>query len=385
MQRVIFHVDMDAFFAAIEQRDNPKLRGKPVIVGGLSKRGVVATASYEARMFGVGSAMPISKAKERCPHGIFVAPRMSVYGQVSKEMMQVFGHFSPLVEPLSIDEAFLDLSGTEKLFGPPQKTAKRLQEEVLKATKLTCSVGIAENKFLAKLCSEMNKPKGITNFLSYNIPEKLAPLPLNKLWGVGPKTLVKLHDLNLKTFGDIQRTDEETMVEHFGVHGQKLFHLVFGRDEREVTPGEQQKSIGSEMTLSEDIQGEKEVAKYIRRQCNEVARELRKKGLRGRGVRVKIRYSQGFITKTAQKTLEDGLQDSASIFDIAKALIARFDLNKPLRLVGVTAFELTQEQEHAQMSFLEKNSKQERREKLEALSDKIEAKFGKGVMLPPES
>jgi DNA polymerase-4 len=268
MQRIIFHVDMDAFFAAIEQRDNPKLRGKPVIVGGAGKRGVVATASYEARVFGVGSAMPSIKAKERCPHGIFVSPRMSVYGQISKQIMQVFGHFSPLVEPLSIDEAFLDLSGTEKLFGPPQKTAKRLQEEVFKATGLTCSVGIAENKFLAKLCSEMNKPKGITNFLFSNIPKKLSPLLLNKLWGVGPKTLAKLHALNLKTFGDIQRSDEETMLEHFGVHGQKLFHLAYGRDEREVTPGEQQKSIGSEMTFSEDIQGTKEVTKYIRKQCN---------------------------------------------------------------------------------------------------------------------
>ncbi len=384
MQRIIFHVDMDAFFAAVEQRDNPELRGKPVIIGGTGKRGVVSTASYEARVFGVGSAMPIARAKERCPQGIFIPPRMSVYTQVSKEIMQIFGHFSPLVEPLSIDEAFLDLSGTEKLFGPPQETAKRLQEEVFSATGLTCSVGMAENKFLAKLCSEMNKPKGITNFLFANIPERLAPLPLNKLWGVGPKTLIKLHELNLKTFGDIQNSDEQTMVDHFGAHGQKLFHLAYGRDEREVTPGEGQKSIGSEMTLSEDIQGEKEVTKYIRRQCNEVAKELRRKKLRGRGIRVKIRYTQGFVTKTTQKTLESGLQDSASIFDIAKQLLARLDLNKPMRLVGVTAFELTQEQEQGQMSLLDKNSKQERREKLEALSDKIEAKFGKGVMLPPE-
>ena len=380
MKRVIFHVDMDAFFAAVEQRDRPELRGKPVIVGGLGRRGVVSTASYEARVFGVGSAMPTAKAKQLCPHAVFLAPRMHAYREASDKIMRVFSEFSPLVEPLSVDEAFLDLSGTDKLFGPPQRVAKTLQERVLHETQLTCSIGMAPNKFLAKLTSALHKPNGITNFLVEDIPQRLAPLPLKKLWGVGPKTLGRLNSMGFHTFGDLQSSSESTLSYHFGALGEKLHALSFGRDEREVSPGSERKSIGSENTFQNDICGKAEIVQQFRRQCRTVAKALRGKKIRAGGVRIKVRYAEGFQTHTAQTKLPNFVQDSSSLLAAAEKLLERVDTDRPLRLVGVTAFELVPESASPQMSlFQTENEPQKKQEAVEHLKDAIAQRFGESI------
>ena len=383
MTAVIFHVDMDAFFAAVEQRDRPELRGKPVIVGGLGQRGVVSTASYEARPFGVHSALPMVKAKQLCPHAHFLSPRMALYSSVSKSIMAIFHDFSPLVEPLSVDEAFLDMSGTTKLFGPPQAAATRIKNAIYQKTQLTCSIGIAPNKFLAKLSSDMNKPNGITNFLDTDIPTTLAPLPLKKLWGVGPKTLVQLQNLGFYTFGDLQSASTETLSYHLGKHGPALQRLSWGRDERKVVPTNERKSIGSENTFNQDIVGKEQVLKQIRKQCNEVAKELRRKDVRAQGVRVKIRFTNGFKTQTAQTKASSSIQDSGTLYDTAIEVLSRFNLNQPIRLVGVAAFDLKQPQVQSQMKLFEtasENPQQDKRERLEKVGDAIQKKFGDHII-----
>lgn len=379
MPRVIFHVDMDAFFAAVEQRDNPELKGKPVIVGGLGQRGVVSTASYEARPFGVHSALPMAKARQLCPHAHFVTPRMHAYTDASQIIMQTFSDFTPLVEPLSVDEAFLDMSGTEKLFGSPQATAQHIKDAILKKTQLTCSIGIAPNKFLAKLSSDMNKPDGITNFMVDNVAEKLAPLPLKKLWGVGPKTLEKLQSLGFHCFGDLQGAPPDTLSHHLGKHGNTLIALASGKDNRSVSPASERKSIGSENTFNVDISGAQQVTSQLRKQCTGIAKELRRKGMKAQGVRIKIRYTQGFKTQTAQTKSTTGIQDSVTLYETAITLLPRFNLNQRIRLVGMAAFDLTEQEAQPQMTLFEDtshNPQQEKRETLEKLGDAIQHKFG---------
>ena len=379
MTRVIFHVDMDAFFAAVEQRDRPALKGQPVIVGGLGQRGVVSTASYEARPFGVHSALPMAKARQLCPHAHFISPRMHAYSDASRIIMSTFADFTPLVEPLSVDEAFLDMSGTEKLFGSPQSTAQQIKRAVFEKTQLTCSIGIAPNKFLAKLCSDMNKPAGVTNILNQDIETALAPLPLKKLWGVGPKTLEKLQSAGYRTFGHIQQASEEDLIHRFGAHGQKLYALSWGRDERQVSTQSERKSIGSETTFNQDIIGTIQVETHLRRQCIEVAKELRNKKVRAQGVRIKVRYTQGFKTQTAQTKTAVLIQDSSTLFETAVTTLDRFNLNHPIRLVGVAAFALVPETEQSQMSLFndsETHIKKDKRETMEKLSDDIQRKFG---------
>ena len=384
MTRVIFHVDMDAFFAAVEQRDQPSLKGLPVIVGGLGQRGVVSTASYEARPYGVHSALPMIKAKQLCPQGHFIAPRMKRYLEVSKDIMATFKDYSPLVEPLSVDEAFLDMSGTEKLFGPPIQTAHQIKDAIFEKTQLTCSIGVAPNKFLAKLSSDMNKPNGVTDFLKPNIAQTIAPLPLKKLWGVGPKTLTQLQSLGLYTFGDLQQASSEMLSHHLGKQGDALKELSWGKDNRNVTPTSGRKSIGSENTFNKDIIGEQQVCTQLRKQANEVAKELRRKGVRAQGVRVKIRYTQGFKTQTAQTKVPQSIQDSSTLFDAATKVLSRFSLNQPIRLVGIAAFDLTEDKEQSQMTLFEDstpNPRQEKREQLEKLGDAIQEKFGDHTVL----
>ena len=378
--RVIFHVDMDAFYAAIEQRDNPELRGKPVIVGGSQKRGVVSTCSYEAREYGVHSAMPGAKAARLCPDAIFVKVRMSHYASISQTIMGILGTFSPEDQQLSLDEAFLDMTGTERLFGTPMETAHKIKQTVFEQTQLTCSVGIATNKFLAKLASDLDKPDGITVIPPGEERSYIADLDIRKIWGVGPKAGGKLRRLGFNKIGEIARADIEQLTAGLGRgFAEHIRKLARGEDERPVVSDTGRKSVGSERTLGENITGRKPVEKHLRRQIENVTRTLRKKGIRAGGVRVKVRYDGTFKLATRQGSLPTPADDSVTLVDKAFALLDTLDLDRPIRLVGAAAFDLREDDSAAQLDMFATDKAVER-SNLERTIDEIEDRFGMRVM-----
>lgn len=372
----VFHVDMDAFYASIEQRDDPSLRGKPVIVGGTRRRGVVAAASYEVREFGVYSAMPMVQALRRCPHAVVISPRMARYAEASRALMDVLADFSPLVEPLSLDEAFLDMTGTSELFGPPREAAQRIKDEIVAATNgLTSSVGIAPNKFLAKLASDLDKPDGITLIPHGEEASTIAPLPIRKIWGVGQKTEATMAKHGFVTIGDVAATGEHELVRLFGKSfGGHLHRLSRGVDERRVTSDRKRQSIGSESTLSYDIQGRRAVERELRDRCATVAQHLREKNVRARGIRVKVRYTETFSLQSRQTALPEPADDSITLWQAACELLDTLELDAPIRLVGAAAFDLTQPDEPSQLSLFAAPSQKSSR--LEHTLDEIRAKFG---------
>jgi len=261
--RVILHADMDAFYAAVEQRDNPELRGKPVVVGGPGRRGVVATCSYEARQFGIHSAMPGLEAQRRCPHAIFVPPRMDVYASESDTIQGIFGDYTPLVEPLSLDEAFLDVTGSVRLFGDGPTMARRIKDDVREATGLTVSVGVAPCKYAAKVASDLEKPDGLVVVPAHDVPGFLAPLPISFLWGAGKVMQQRLRDLGFHTIGDVQRESLERLRQLLGETGGSQFHaLCHGHDDRPVVPEQAAKSVSHEMTFGDDL--------YDRGECHRI-------------------------------------------------------------------------------------------------------------------
>jgi DNA polymerase-4 len=374
--RLIFHVDMDAFYASVEQRDQPELRGKPVIVGGGEKRGVVAAASYEVREFGVHSAMPMVRALRRCPDAIVIRPRMSHYAAASKKLMAVLDNYSPLVEPLSLDEAFLDMTGTEGLFGSPLETAHAIKRDIAEATDgLTCSVGIAPNKFLAKIASDLDKPDGVTFIRHGTERETLAPMSIRKIWGVGKKTGSKLESRGLHTIADIAAVDFVTLA---GVIGERsarhLKQLARGEDDRPVVADRERKSVGAEITLTEDIQGREQIERALRGQCERVARELRRKEIRAESARVKLRYSKTFQLRTRQGALPTACDDSRTLFECCCRLLDGLELDEPIRLVGAAAFDLVGEDDSTQLALFDQARKEHT--KLEKTMDAIRNKFG---------
>lgn len=380
--RLIFHVDMDAFYASVEQRDRPELRGRPVIVGGGKKRGVVAAASYEVREFGVHSAMPMARALRKCPDAVVIKPRMAHYAAASKKLMGVLVNYSPLVEPLSLDEAFLDMTGTEKLFGTPLETAQALKRDIFEATDgLTCSVGIAPNKYLAKIASDLDKPDGITFIRHGTERETLAPMSIRKIWGVGKKTAKKLEARMLHTIGDIAEAD---FVKLAGIVGERsarhLKQLARGEDDRPVVADRERKSVGAEITLSEDIRGRAQIERQLRAQCERVARELRKKNLRAESARVKLRYSKTFRLKTRQGPMPTAADDSRTLFETTRRLLDDLELDEPIRLVGAAAFDLIAEDDTVQLALFDGERKQNAtlEKTLDAIRDKFGDKIGRG-------
>lgn len=353
MKRLIFHVDMDAFFASVEQRDHPKLRGRPVIIGGTTRRSVVAAASYEVREFGVHSAMPMSRAMRLCPEAVVISPNIEKYRAVSADIMEVFADYSPLVEPLSFDEAFLDMSGSEAIFGPAVETAAAIKRDVRDVTDgLTCSVGIGANKFLAKLASPMQKPDGISFIRPGTEPDLLGPMPVRKMWGVGEKTAQKLYSQKILTFEDLRHADAHRLAHLLGKsRAYKLKKLASGEDDRPVVADRERKSIGSETTLIEDIQGREQVEKYLREQCEDVARSLRKRDVRARSARVKLRYSQNFQLRTRQGSLPRACDDARTLFETTRHLLNSLDLDRPIRLVGAAGFDLAKPEDSVQLGL----------------------------------
>jgi len=380
MSRVILHVDMDAFFAAIEQRDEPSIAGKPVIVGGPQRRGVVSTASYEAREFGVHSAMPMAVAVRKCPDGLVLPVRMRHYRDVSADIMEVMRGFSPLVEPLSLDEAFLDMTGTKHLFGTPFEAAERIKRGISEATGgLTCSVGIACNKFLAKLASDMDKPDGITEVPRGREQEFIAPLPVERIWGVGPKTADRLRRIGIKTIGDLAGSDPKRLARLFKSQGEHIYDLARGIDDRPVNPDRDRKSVGSEETLSEDVSGRKAVEWLMINHCDRVARHLRAKGLKARGIRVKVRYSKGFRLATRDDRLPVPVDDSRGLLAGARRLLEKLDLDRPMRLVGVATFDLVEPEESFQGDLFQQEGR-EKRSRVEHALDDLRSRHGNDVI-----
>lgn len=334
--RTILHADMDAFYAAIEQRDRPELRGKPVIVGGSGPRQVVSTASYEARRFGVRSAMPGVRAKQLCPHGVFVVPRMEVYAAVSDQVRAVFESFTDQVEPLSLDEAFLDVTGSRALFGDGATIAARIKNEVKAATQLTVSVGVATSKYVAKVASDLRKPDGLVVVPPGEERAFLAPLPVSRLWGVGPVTQQLLERAGLRTIGDVQSRRHDELIAAFGANlGDHLHVLAHGLDPRSVEPDRAAKSIGHEMTFTDDLEAEDDVKAVLLQLCEMVGRRLRRVALRGRVVRLKLRYPD-FTTLVRQQQVA-ATADDLELYRVGGALLqAAWDRRRGVRLLGLS-------------------------------------------------
>jgi DNA polymerase-4 len=376
--RVIVHADMDAFYASIEQLDRPELRGRPIVIGPQSPRGVVLTASYEARPYGVGSAMPMVEARRRCPEAIVVSPRFARYQDVSKKIMRVFADFSPRVEPISLDEAFMDMTGAEAIFGAPATLGRTLKEAVKNATGLTVSVGISATKYVAKVASDFRKPDGLTIVLPEDARAWLAPLPAAKLWGAGPKMQQRLAELGFATIGDIAAADAGDLLASLGKAGRVFHALAHGEDARDVDASRASKSIGSERTLTHDICDAASIERHLRAAAEAVGRRLRKHKYAARGVRVKLKRHD-FRLLTRQRTLPEPSDQSDVIYRAAAALLCEFDDPGPFRLVGVAAYDLHTPQQSMQLGLLDGET-DSRSQKLEAVLDELDARFGAGAV-----
>jgi nucleotidyltransferase/DNA polymerase involved in DNA repair len=372
---------MDAFFASIEQRDNPAFRGKPVIVGALpGNRGVVCAASYEARVFGVHSAQPISRAYSLCPQGVFVPPRMSAYSQTSKEIMAILGSFSPVIEQVSIDEAFLDISGTQRLWGEPLETARIIARAVFDKQRLSVSIGIAPNKYLAKIASDLHKPNGITKtpFDEKEIEAWLSVLPVGKIMGVGEKTVEIFHALELRTIGDVQQRPLSFLTQRFGKYGELLYRLCRGIDDRQVESISEAKSISREYTFDKDTGNHDHWKKTLLELSDDVARQARKKGLRG-AVAVLIYRASDFTKHTRRVTLSKPIDSASILYKEALSLLENAGLHgKLLRLIGVG---LTGFSEAQQTELFETDNREKNREASEKAMDAIVQKFGKNSLV----
>jgi DNA polymerase-4 len=335
--RDILHVDMDAFYASVEQRDNPELRGRPLVVGGGSNRGVVAAASYEARQFGIRSAMPMALARQRCPELCRVTPRMSHYKSVSNDIFDVFREFTPLVEGLSLDEAFLDVTASRKLFGSSRDIAVEIKRRIHARTKLTASVGVAENKLVAKIASDMDKPDGLVLITADDVHNKLDPLPVSVLPGIGRETQARLHEIGVRTIAELRLAADRHIEPIFGRFTRKTRERASGIDDRPVVPSRAEKSISAEETYDQDLGDRQDMERELLRLTERTSRRLRKAGLQAGTVQVKIRRSD-FQTVSRQRSLRPPDNGTDQIFAVARDLLAIWIAKNPherVRLLGV--------------------------------------------------
>lgn len=377
MQRWIIHVDMDAFFASVEQRDNPLLIGKPVIIGGPGRRSVVSAASYEARRFGVHSAMPASEAKRLCPQGIFLPGNHHKYKLVSREIRAIFHDFTPLVEPLSLDEAFLDVTGMDWLYDHPLTIAKLIKERIQRELSLTASAGIAANKFLAKLASDLEKPNGLVMITPGEEAAVLDKLPIKRLWGVGEKTAQLLRGMNIDTIGQLARTDPKVLERHLGKWGLEAYQLAHGQDTRPVVPESAPKSLGNEITFEQDLTCREEIATHLLALAEQVGRRLRYSGYCGKTVTVKLRFIP-FETITRSQTIEQPTNLGEGLYEIAAGILNRVTLRDNVRLVGLTVSQLTPDNGGQLSLFAETEDK--RRAVTQAV-DRLKDKYGEAIIL----
>lgn len=374
--RWIVHIDMDAYFASVEQRDHPAYQNKPVIIGGLSGRGVVATASYEARKYGIKSAMSMVEARRRCPEGIYLVPNINKYAQISSQILQIFESFSPMVEPLSLDEAFLDVTGMEYLYPDLTEIPRKIKEKIKHELQLTASAGMAPNKFLAKLASDLQKPDGLVIIRPGEEISLLAPMPVRKLWGVGDATATTLRKLQIETIADLRRIDPKLLTQHLGSAAGILYNLAWGRDDRPVIPDHEAQSIGNETTLETDVWAKDEIRSILLALAAKVGWRLRKSNLCGRTITLKVRFSS-FRTLTRSITAASPLSLDQEIYETALKMMEKVSLTEGIRLLGITAAKLTP-QGLGQLSLFDETN--ERQEKLTTVMDKLKNKFGESII-----
>ena len=393
-ERVIQHVDMDAFYVSVELIARPELRGKPVVVGGTGRRGVVAAASYEARSYGVFSAMPSSQALRLCPHAVFLPGDHDLYRDVSSRVMAIFRDVTPLVEPLSLDEAFLDVTGAQLLHGDPLSIAERLRKRIWDEESLTCSIGIAPNKFLAKLGSVEGKPKisktgpiygkGIFVIEPGSELAFLHPRPVRALWGVGKATESRLASLGIETVADLARTPLGHLTSALGsANGKHLYALAHGEDDRPVEPDRETKSISHEETFAHDISNDHDLGVELVRQCDAVAQRLRNHGMVARTTTLKVRFGD-FETITRRVSSPESFSSAAEILAMARSLLSQIDTGRGVRLLGVGVSNLGEDQGQQLSLDLEGGAGEnsERQNTTDTLIDEVRNKFGSGSIGP---
>ena len=375
MESKIIHIDMDAFYASVEQRDHPCWRGRPVIVGGSAeKRGVVSAASYEARAFGVHSAMPASQAKKLCPQGIFLPVRMDRYREVSDEIFKLLETYTPLIEPLSLDECFLDVTGSERIFGPALEIARQIKKKIFETTGLTASAGIAPNKFLAKIASDLKKPDGLVEVKPERIQEFLRDLPISKLWGVGKATEQILKELGIFRIGQLAVFPPEKIEKKLGKFGCELIDLARGKDDRMVISRSDPKSMSQEETFTPDLTDLPTMKKFLLEQSEQVGRQLRQEKMKGGTVHLKVRYPD-FTQVTRSATLASPTDQGLHIYETAMGLLGKTEVAKRgARLLGVGVSNLRPRHLSEQLSFFD--SQKVRLERSTQAVDRIWDKYG---------
>jgi DNA polymerase IV len=377
----IIHLDMDAFYASVEMLDNPAFRGQPVVVGGPKQRGVVSAASYEARKFGIHSALPMAVAMRLCPQGVFLPVRMPRYKEISDQIFEIFLRFTPLVEPLSIDEAFLDVTASIRLFGPAEEIAKQIKNLVQEEIGLTVSAGVAPSKLVAKIASDLIKPDGLTIVPEGKVQQFLDPLPIEKLWGVGKMTQKDLSLLNVKTIGDLSRLPKDLLRRRFGQQGLQLYFLSKGIDDREVQPERIIKSIGREETFLEDILVKEKAGKEVLILSQRVARRLRRHGKAGRTVTLKVTYDN-FTRITRSLTLPAATDDGGTIYRVSLGLLEKTEIGKrPIRLLGIYVSQLTKPGE-GQLLLFDQTNEIKKTGRLNQALDAIMDKYGDQAIRP---
>lgn len=375
----ILHVDMDAFFASVAEKDDPKLKGKAVVVGA-GARGVVSAANYEARKFGIRAAMPIYRAKALAPHAVFVTPDHKRYSEVSAQVMEIFEDVTPYVEPISLDEAFLDVTGAKKLLGSGRQIADLIRKRVESEQGITCSVGISHNKFIAKIASAHCKPNGVLEIDPEKVLEFLHPLAASEIWGVGPKTNEQLAKLGLVTVGDIANTPRSTLIRTLGqASGSSLYELAWGRDYRDVITQQSEKSISASETFDSDLDDQESILKEILRLTEKSSERMRAKGYAANTISIKVRFAD-FSTITRSKTLDLPITTTQEIYEVAKNLYLALKLNKAfIRLVGISLDSLVVNEGIQQMALGQRSTGWRQADKA---VDLIKAKFGRGSLSP---
>lgn len=371
---------MDAFYASVEQLDDPQLKGKCVIVGGLSSRSVVSAASYEARKFGVHSAMPMYQARKVCPQGIFIRPRMQRYKDLSKKIMSLLSEYSPLVEPVSIDEAYVDVTGCERLHGDPVKIAANIKQKIKENFNLTCSVGVGPHKFIAKIASDLKKPDGLSVIMPDHMPQFLDSLSVHKVPGVGKRRRIQLDRMGIKTLGDVKKYSREIILNRLGKFGRRILALADGIDDSSVMTDGSYKSVSTEETFGEDIDDKDLLNNYILQQSESVAGQLRQTGVRAKTITLKIKHAD-FKQVTRSVTLPTPTQSSKTIHLAASKLLAAYRIKTKVRLIGVGASGLVSATVPVQMGIFKKeNIAKHHWEKVDRAMDSITKKFGKKVV-----
>ncbi len=377
---MILHCDMDAFYASVEERERPELVGQPVIVGGSpEKRGVVAAANYVARQYGVHSAMPAVTARRLCPHAVFLFPRIDYYAEVSSQIRGILDRFTPLIEPLSLDEAFLDVTGSEGLFGPAPEIGQQIKQAVRDETQLVVSVGVAPTKFLAKIASDLRKPDGFVVVEADRVQQFLDPLPVERLWGVGRQSSKVFQRLGLRTIGQLRQWPVEMLQRQFGTHGEHLWQLAHGIDHRKVVPEQEAKSISHETTFETDIDDQDVLRAWLMDLTEQVAWRLRRHELRGRVVHLKIRFAD-FSTITRSQTLPDSTDITEELWHVADRIFCeRLPAGYlPVRLLGMGVSGL--DDSGVRQGLLFDQQQRKKQSGLDAMRDQIRERFGSAAL-----